>query len=306
MRIDLKRLQHLVVLGRVQHFGRAAEEIGITQPALSKSLRILETELGLRLFERGRWGVRITQAGQAVLERADMLVNEADDFMRYVARIGDSRGGRIAFGMAPLPSHVLLADVLQRASVDMAEYSYRSVTRNASTMLEMLLERQIEFFVALEGQLPLDSSVRSETLGAFPVCLLVRKAHPILHGAGKDRTYPVLSASSMAMPTNMADVLDKYASGTSIVSEDYAALTSLTLSSDGIWLSSSFAATAEIRSGELVELPTVGDGKSVATNVGFYRLARLRLSPPALWLRSALQDLISTLNRTTNRCVEAP
>jgi len=63
MKLDLRQLRHVLALDRHRNFGRAAEAIGLTQPALSRSLQALEDEIGARLFDRDRSRVEPTAVG---------------------------------------------------------------------------------------------------------------------------------------------------------------------------------------------------------------------------------------------------
>lgn len=97
--VDLKALQAFQVLADCRHFGRAAARLGMTQPPLSIRIRGLEAALGVRLFDRGRAGVTLTAAGEALMaevgplfERHRRLVQQ----VRATAR-GDAGDLRVGF-----------------------------------------------------------------------------------------------------------------------------------------------------------------------------------------------------------------
>ncbi|MCB1471867.1 MAG: LysR family transcriptional regulator, partial [Rhodobiaceae bacterium] len=67
--ITLKQLRYLDALAEASHFGRAAEQVGISQPALSAQIRDLEARLGVELVERHPGGARLTATGVEIAQR---------------------------------------------------------------------------------------------------------------------------------------------------------------------------------------------------------------------------------------------
>jgi DNA-binding transcriptional LysR family regulator len=98
--VDLRHLRHMVTLAETLNFHRAAEKLNISQPPLSVSIRNLEEELGVRLFERQPYGVVLTAAGHAVERMARDILNRADALRVGAGEAAEGRRGRmtIAFG----------------------------------------------------------------------------------------------------------------------------------------------------------------------------------------------------------------
>src|SRR3954465_14905204 len=69
--MDPRRLMVFRAVAHAQSFSRAAELMSLTQPSVSHQIALLETEIGVRLLERGRRGLRLTDAGAVLLEHAD-------------------------------------------------------------------------------------------------------------------------------------------------------------------------------------------------------------------------------------------
>lgn len=75
--MELRHLRYFVTAAEFEHFGKAAAKLGIVQPALSKQIRELEEELGVSLFERLPRGVRLSAAGQSLLQDSQALLAQA-------------------------------------------------------------------------------------------------------------------------------------------------------------------------------------------------------------------------------------
>ena len=84
MDLDLRKLRYFVAVADRLHFGRAADELHIAQPALSRQIRALEQDLGASLFTRDRHGVALTDAGRQLLADAGPLLASAHAVRRRV------------------------------------------------------------------------------------------------------------------------------------------------------------------------------------------------------------------------------
>ncbi|WP_107766925.1 LysR substrate-binding domain-containing protein [Nocardioides terrigena] len=97
--MELRHLRYFAAVAETRHFGRAAERLHMAQPALSQSIRQLETELGTPLFTRTTRQVRLTPAGEFLQGEVARILAAVDDSVRGVRRIAEGRQGlvRVAF-----------------------------------------------------------------------------------------------------------------------------------------------------------------------------------------------------------------
>ncbi len=106
--LNLRDLRYLIALAEHQHFGRAAEACGISQPTLSVQVRKLEDQLGVTLFERTSRTVAPTSACERLLQHARAVVAEADWLLAAARTLRDPLAGRFRLGIIPTLAPYLL------------------------------------------------------------------------------------------------------------------------------------------------------------------------------------------------------
>ena len=109
---SMRGLQAFRVLADVRHFGRAAERLGISQPPLSIRIRQLERQLGVRLFQRSRTGVRLTPAGEALFAGVDPLLERLSSVLDRVRAIVAGSSGDLRVGFVTTAEFSFLPDRL--------------------------------------------------------------------------------------------------------------------------------------------------------------------------------------------------
>lgn len=195
MDISSRNLGYLLTLAEFRHFGRAAESLGISQPALSRSLQALESEFGVRLFERNRRdGVEPTVFGKLLIERGRSLLTQSEELIREIELLKGLESGEltVSSGMYPAVLSVARAvgalisqhprlrvrvqianwreatdDVLaRRADIAVAEIS--EAEHEPQLVTELAVERQLAFFCRQGHPLAKRREASIEQVAAYP------------------------------------------------------------------------------------------------------------------------------------------
>lgn len=114
--MQIQQLRYFLAVAEHGHFTRAADEVGVAQPSLSKQIQALEHELGSPLFERERGNVALTPAGTILLPHARSVLADVDTAHREVQRLIGLRRGRVRLGAPPSLCTSLVAEVLRTFS----------------------------------------------------------------------------------------------------------------------------------------------------------------------------------------------
>lgn len=156
-----------------------ARRAGITQPAMSKSLRQLERSLGARLLSRSARGVALTPAGRAFLARArvvDAELRRAEEELAQLQGRGD--GGSVAMGIAP-PISLVVPDAMALFRRRFPDARVRIVEGVRTALLGPLRVEQLDFVVAQDPGGPAEAGLRFRPLLRPGLVVAGRRGHPL-------------------------------------------------------------------------------------------------------------------------------
>jgi DNA-binding transcriptional LysR family regulator len=114
--VELRLLRYYVTLAEELNYRRAAERLFIAQPSLSVQIRVLEKELGVRLFERSRRGVALSPAGAALLEGARDLLARSEELSAAARRLAADDTGRLSLGYVDYARMRILPTLLEEVN----------------------------------------------------------------------------------------------------------------------------------------------------------------------------------------------
>ena len=146
--MELRRLRYFVAVAEELHFGRAAERLDMAQPPLSRQIAQLERELEVKLFDRSRAQIRLTPAGDVLLERARQILDQLDSAFREVSLIGKGSAGRLRIAFVGSASHGVLPTIIKSYRSHFPDVDLALSAMNNADLERALVQREIDIAVA--------------------------------------------------------------------------------------------------------------------------------------------------------------
>ena len=175
---NLPRTLHFLAVAKAGSLSAAARELGISQPALSSSIRKLEEKLGFNLFDREH-GFQVTDQGREFQIKAEGAVSRFDDLEREIESIRTGKLGVIRAACGPTVADGLIGPAIGRL---LSAHSGLNVQLTVAPFQEMpvlLRERKIDFFVADYTLLSGISDLEIKPLEPQEILFFCRKGHPL-------------------------------------------------------------------------------------------------------------------------------
>lgn len=178
MNFTLRQLQVLSAVARHGSFTRAAQDLGMTQSAVSTSVRHLEAELGLPLFERDTRNVRPTEAGRDLAARVDGLLSDLDNALENARSTAARRRGRVRIAAVPTAVTRLLPPCCAECRSRYPEIDLRIEEMAAEDVAAAVLDGRADLGVLNEGRKNL-APLTAIPLGNDIFCLVCLQGHPL-------------------------------------------------------------------------------------------------------------------------------
>ena len=148
--MEIRTLRYFLAVAREENMTRAAEQLHVTQPTLSKTLKALEDELGKKLFTRHSFSIRLTEEGVLLRNRADDLVSMADKITQEFVTLDDITGGDIYLGMAESYQIRQLARAIREFRKQYPGLRYHITSGDTEQVTEKLDKGLLDFAVLVE------------------------------------------------------------------------------------------------------------------------------------------------------------
>lgn len=175
--IDLRQLRYFVAVAEERNFGRAAARLHVSQPPITRQIKMLEAELGVLLFERTHFGVNLTPAGEELLARA----SQVDDLLAYATdrarRAGMGAVGRLDVGAFGSGVISIVPAILRRYMI--ASPDVEVTILNVPQPAQLVALRQRRILVTFDRYLPPDADLCVETVAQEPLVLALHETNPL-------------------------------------------------------------------------------------------------------------------------------
>ena len=262
--MNIQQLEHLLAVADTGSFSRAAEQVHLTQPALSRSIQSLEDELGAPMFDRRGRRNELTAVGAAVAGHARRIALELTELRRSVAQVESLEVGQLRLGLGPTPYEMLASKILTHFLAHHPRIKIQFVAGSPDRMLSALRARDLDAVVLHKHRLPAWEELEVELLPPLALGLLCRPGHPII-SAGR-LTYKRLSAypivaSGSGLSADAIQLLNErfgrnahFDSMIQYRSDQMSCLLELVLGSDAVFFGVAAAAQRFIETGSLVEI----------------------------------------------------
>lgn len=286
--MNLQQLHHLVALHETGSFSRAAEQLHLTQPALSRSIQQLEEELGVALLDRIGKRNEFTAFGNAVLARARCVVSETEELKRAALLLLEGTAGSLRVGMAPGPSALLMRHVLKGFAVEWPKIRLHIAQGTTEPLLEQLRRKQLDVVIADARAVTSTQDLSLERLPEMAAGCLCRAGHPLLQQPSCSitelRDYPVAAPHLSEEVARM--FVERHGASAhpdhlvTLHCDSVATLVQVALETDVVYLGIYAAALGPMARGELRPVPLAQSLDAFAR----YALVSLsgRTPPPAL------------------------
>ena len=143
----IKQLRYICALAQTKHFGKAAETCFVSQSALSTAINELEQNLGVTLFERDSKHVMLTPVGNTLIERAQSILNEVDDFVFTAEKSQKDYQGSLRLGVIPTIAPFSLPDILKKLRKKSPNLKLLIREDLSSNLLDLLQQGELDLLL---------------------------------------------------------------------------------------------------------------------------------------------------------------
>lgn len=177
--MDHRKVQFFLAAVRCGSLTEAAAELGVSQPALSKSIRALEQQLGVPLIERGRFGVVATAFGEALRYHGQVVEAEFRHALGEIEALKGAQRGHVILGCGPTEATRLLPMALNRVQQGRPELRVTVLYGLNESLMPAVKQGDVDFALSSVPGRTQDTDLLHETLFTESAVVVARADHPL-------------------------------------------------------------------------------------------------------------------------------
>jgi DNA-binding transcriptional LysR family regulator len=177
--LDVRRLRVLREVAAHGSFSSAAEALSFTQPAVSRQIATLEAEAGTALVERGARGIRLTAAGELLVEHAEVILDRLAAAEHELEALAGLHGGRLRVGAFPSANVTLIPLALARFDADHPDVCLSLVEATSPRLATLLNAGDLDVAVVSDVEGDLGEDIELEPLMEDPMYVALARRHPL-------------------------------------------------------------------------------------------------------------------------------
>lgn len=177
--MELHHLRYFEAVARHGHVTRAAQELSIAQPSLSKQIQVLESELGVKLFNRVGRRIELSEAGHVLLPYARRILHDVEHARAALQQIGDLTRGHVALGASPTVGTQLLPRALAEFTRQYPGIELELREAGAARLVTLLEEGGVQLVVVSLALLGQNNKLEYAELFTDDLVLAVSHAHAL-------------------------------------------------------------------------------------------------------------------------------
>lgn len=300
-RIKLRHLSAFLEVVRLSGVGHAAESLGLSQPALSKTIAELEESLGVKLFDRSGRTLKLSSFGELFHRYAGASLTALKQGMRSMAQVKRDEEAAFTIGALPTVSARILPHAAAHFTAQALGLKPRIVTGPNAYLLSQLRLGEVDFVLGRMAEPEMMRGFAFEYLYAEAIALVVRPGHPLLAVKHFDlaniANYQLLMPppGSIIYPSARrfltAHALGPFAGEIETISDNFAR--AYVRASDAIWIISEGVVAEELSYGFLARLPA--DTSATLGPVGLTTRTDIQPSMPAQLFAQSVRAAVATL-----------
>jgi len=176
--MELRHLRYFLAVGEALSFTKAAAQLRVAQPALSRQVQDLEEEIGVDLFKRSPRGVTLTAEGKLFLELARDLLKRADESMDQVRSLARGDYGELHIGYAPSPTVEILPPALTAFQKAVPRVKVLLHDLSSDELIAGLQNGTLELAIMVPPVGDQTAGIQFEVLRTYPLCVVMTAMHP--------------------------------------------------------------------------------------------------------------------------------